>query len=131
MTFFRTFTPLVCLFALFLPTKTTQAQVSIYGTGALTNYCLANHGTSACKSDSGGFIGGMFYNFPIQSRLTAGIDLRGSYSFGSRGGTSEAAALRIGFVPHRVALRPYFQLGGGVVSSTFTIGEITGPATQG
>jgi len=42
-----------------------------------------------------------------------------------------AAALRIGFVPERVVLRPYFQLGGGVVTSTFNINEITGPATQG
>jgi hypothetical protein len=63
--------------------------------------------------------------------LTAGIDARGSYGFGDRGGTFAAAALRIGFVPERVVLRPYFQLGAGVVSSTFTTRQITGPVTQG
>jgi hypothetical protein len=53
----------------------------------------------------------------FQSRLTAGIDGRVSYGLGTRGGTSATAALRIGFVPKQNPLRPYFQLGGGVVSS--------------
>jgi len=30
-----------------------------------------------------------------------------------------------------VRLRPYFQLGGGFVSSTAQIGQFTGPATEG
>jgi hypothetical protein len=64
-----------------------------------------------------GFPGGGFYNFPIQSRLTAGIDGRMSYGLGTRGGVSVTGALRVGFVPKVNPLRPYFQLGGGVVSS--------------
>lgn len=109
----------LCFIFLFVPIQTVLAQTSIYGTAALTNYVFDNDHTSAAKKDGGAAIGGIFYNFPIQSRLTAGIDARFTESFGSRGGVSAAAALRIGFVPNRVALRPYFQIGGGVVSSKY------------
>jgi hypothetical protein len=104
--------------AVLIPGCPAGAQVSAYGTIAATDYGFVVGSTEVTKSDSPGFIVGAFYNFPIQSRLTAGIDARGSYSPGERGGSSAAAALRIGFVPERVVLRPYFQLGGGVVSST-------------
>jgi hypothetical protein len=124
-------TPILALTFAFLLTLTARAQVSAYGSAALTNYIFVNNNTSTAKSDTGGIIGGAFYNFPIHSRLTAGIDARASYGFGDRGGTSAAVALRIGFVPERVVLRPYFQLGGGIVSSTFSTRQITGPATQG
>jgi hypothetical protein len=112
----------VSLFALsallLLPPQTAHAQTSIYGAVAVTNFCL-NSGSAYtnCKGDTLGFLGGGFYNFPIQSRLTAGIDGRVSYGVGSKGGESVTAALRIGFVPHQNPLRPYFELGGGVVSS--------------
>jgi hypothetical protein len=124
-------TPIFALTFAFLLTLTARAQVSAYGSVALTNYIFVNNNTSTAKSDTGGIIGGAFYNFPIHSRLTAGIDARASYGFGDRGGAFAAAALRIGFVPERVALRPYFQLGGGLVSSTFTFQQLTGPAIQG
>jgi len=130
VTLFR-FTTLLSLLLLLVPKQNAIAQTSIYGSVALVNYDFENNNTSAAKSDTAGFVGGVFYNFPIQSRLTAGVDVRGSFGVGSRGGALAAAALRIGFVPERVVLRPYFQLGGGVVTSTFNINEITGPATQG
>jgi hypothetical protein len=120
-------TPFLALTFTLLLTLAARAQVSAYGSAALTNYTFFNNHDSAAKSDTGGIIGGAFYNFPIHSRLTAGIDARGSYGFGDRGGTFAAAALRIGFVPERVALRPYFQIGGGLVSSTFTNRQLTGP----
>jgi hypothetical protein len=130
MTIRRDLTSFLTLTFAFLLTLTARSQVSAYGSVALTNYTLFNNNSSAAKSDTAGIIGGAFYNFPIHSRLTAGIDARGSYGFGDRGGASAAVALRIGFVPERVALRPYFQLGGGIVSSTFSTRQITGPATQ-
>jgi hypothetical protein len=131
MTIRRVLTSFLTLTIAFLLTLTARAQVSAYGSIALTNYIFVNNNTSAAKSDTAGIIGGAFYNFPIHSRLTAGIDARGSYGFGDRGGASAAAALRIGFVPERVPLRPYFQLGAGFVSSTFTFQQLTGPAIQG
>jgi hypothetical protein len=124
-------TPILALTFAFLLTLTARAQVSVYGSAALTDYIFVNNNTSAAKRDTAGIIGGAFYNFPIHSRLTAGIDARAAYGFGVRGGTSAAAALRIGFVPERVLLRPYFQLGAGLVSSTFTFQQLTGPAIQG
>jgi hypothetical protein len=98
-------------------TQTAHAQTAVYGAVAGTNYCLSNGSGVSCKSDTLGFLGGGFYNLPIQSRLTAGIDGRVSYGVGTRGGVSATAALRIGFVPTQNPLRPYFQIGGGVVSS--------------
>jgi hypothetical protein len=125
----------LCFIFLLVSTQTAFSQTSIYGTAALTNYVFDNNNNSAAKSDGGAVIGGMFYNFPIQSRLTAGIDARFTESFGYRGGVSAAAALRIGFVPDRVVLRPYFQIGGGVVSSKYGVNGayfpgITAPNTR-
>ncbi len=108
-----------------------HAQTSVYGSAALTDFVFFRANHNAAKSDTAGLIGGVFYNFPIDSRLTAGIDARATYGIGPRGGTSVLAALRIGFVPHRVILRPYFQIGGGVVSSTVNDNQITGPVTAG
>jgi hypothetical protein len=122
---------LLLLLPAFVSEQNALAQTSVYGSVAGVNYVFQNNNSSSAKSDTGGLIGGVFYNFPIHSRLTAGVDVRGSFGIGSRGGALAAAALRIGFVPERVVLRPYFQLGGGVVTSTFNINEITGPATQG
>ncbi|SNS91902.1 hypothetical protein SAMN05421770_10372 [Granulicella rosea] len=96
-----------------------HAQYAVYGTASLTGYGFNDgNGNTAFKKDSGGPTGGVFYNFPIQSRLSAGIDARATYSPGNNGGTAELVGLRIGFVPHKVRLRPYFQIGGGVVSSS-------------
>jgi hypothetical protein len=114
---FLGYAPRFGLFLLLLPTQTVRAQTSVYGTVAATNFCLNSSSHLSCKRDTLGFLVGGFYNFPIQSRLTAGIDGRLSYGLGTRGGVSVTSALRIGFVPHHNPLRPYFQLGGGVVSS--------------
>jgi hypothetical protein len=111
----RCFISLLVLLFLNFPKNAVGQTTSIYGSVALVNY-----GVGCCsKSDTGGLIGGGFYNFPIKSRLTAGIDARGSFGVGSGGGGLGAAALRIGFVPTHVRLRPYFQLGGGVVTTKF------------
>ena len=75
MTLFR-FTTLLSLLLLLVPKQNAIAQTSIYGSVALVNYDFENNNTSAAKSDTAGFVGGVFYNFPIQSRLTAGVDGR-------------------------------------------------------
>jgi hypothetical protein len=130
VTLFRCFTSLLALFLIFVPKQKVLAQTSVYGSVALVNYVFQNNNSSAAKSDTAGFIGGAFYNFPIHSRLTAGVDVRGSFGVGARGGALATAAFRIGFVPERVVLRPYFQLGGGVVTSTFGNDQIPQPAPQ-
>jgi hypothetical protein len=111
---------LICfpgVFILALSCSIAYSQASVYGTVAGTNFCLNTNLHTTCKSDTLGFLGGGFYNFPIESRFTVGIDGRGSYGPGTRGGMSATAAFRVGFVPTHVRLRPYFELGGGVVSS--------------
>ncbi len=78
----------------------------------------ANYSSSGSfKSDTGGVIGGAFYTFPSSSRLKAGIDGRVTYSAGYNGGAAYTGALRVSFVPNRNRLRPYLQVGGGVVST--------------
>ena len=83
------------------------------------------------NNDTASMGGGAFYNFPIHSRLTAGIDGRVLYGPASRGGTSADAALRIGFVPAKVRLRPYFEIGGGVVSASINPGAGSQRVTNG
>jgi hypothetical protein len=98
-----------------------KAQLSAYVTPMFTGWGLSdNSNTITINHGSGGIGGGVFYNFPIQSRLTAGVDMRGSDSLGNYGGDAFSASLRIAFVPRKVRLRPYFQIGGGVVSAPYT-----------
>lgn len=119
MTIIRSLSAVSVFLALVTAAPIAQAEVSVYGNAMLTNFGLYNTNASdiSFKGDTGGVGGGTFYNFPIQSRLTAGIDARASYSPGTKGGTSAAGGLRISFVPHRVRIRPYFQIGGGIVST--------------
>jgi hypothetical protein len=105
-----------------------KAQTAVYGAATLTGYGFTTNGNSALslKTDSGGLTAGAFHNFPIHSRVTVGLDGRVEYSPGNNGGFAATGALRVGFVPHRVRLRPYFQIGGGVVHSGYNSTEIVG-----
>ena len=98
-----------------------HAQIAAYGMATLNAYGASNGSTISLKSTTGGPTLGGFYNFPIQSRLTAGIDVRTTFSPGDNGGNFTGVAFRMGFVPTKVRLRPYFQLGGGVVSTTVPV----------
>jgi hypothetical protein len=105
---------------IFLLPIAAHAQASVYGAVAVTEYAVTpvNSSSLSFKSGTLGFVMGAFYNFPIDSRLTAGLDLRLTESPGAKGGTSGALAFRIGFVPREVRLRPYFELGGGFLSTS-------------
>ena len=62
MIFVRCCTSLLVLFLLIFPKQNAVAQTtSIYGSVALVNYGVG----SFVKGDTGGLIGGGFYNFPI------------------------------------------------------------------
>ena len=106
--------------AILLLPLAARSQVSAYGAAAVTEFAVTpvNSSNLSFKSGTPGFIVGGFYDFPIDSRLTAGLDLRLAESPGAKGGTSAALALRVGFVPHKVRLRPYFELGGGLLSTS-------------
>jgi hypothetical protein len=113
----------LCIFFLGIALLTSfrpaaEAQVSAYGMVAYSSYGFSYHNDGYhFDNDTASIGGGAFYNFPIHSRLTAGIDGRVLYGPASRGGFTADAALRIGFVPAKVRLRPYFEIGGGVVSA--------------
>jgi hypothetical protein len=108
---------------------TAKAQTSVYASLDATQYGFSsgNTGTFSYSPGSGtysyykagvGFEGSATYLFPSRSRLKAGIDLRGMDSPGTRGGAGGFGALRIAFVPNRNPVSPYFQIGGGVLSTT-------------
>jgi hypothetical protein len=102
---------------------TAEAQLSAYGMVAWSSYGFNYQGNSySFDNETASLGGGAFYNFPIHSRLTAGIDGRVLYGPASHGGITADAALRIGFVPTRVRLRPYLEVGGGVVSAVLNPG---------
>jgi hypothetical protein len=108
-----------------------EAQVSAYCMVGLSRYGFTYQGDTSFKDNTASFGGGAFYNFPIHSRLTAGIDGRVLYGPASYGGTTADVALRVGFVPTRVRLRPYFEIGGGVVSSVSNPGYAPQRITNG
>ncbi len=113
---------LLALLLLSLGASVAGAQTSVYANVGLTNYGFTNINGSAVTRvgrDTVGIGGGVFYDFPIQSRVTVGVDGRFGYSPGVSGGLLAGAALRFGFVPHRSLFRPYVQLGGGVVHSSY------------
>ena len=85
------FLPAIVLLA--LATSTARAQVSAYGMVALTSYGFSYQNSSYdFPVDTAGLVGGAFYNFPIRSRLTAGIDGRVLYGPGSYGGATATGA---------------------------------------
>ena len=104
--------------ALLVAPNAIQAQASVYLSPALTGFATGTGSNLNFINRSAGFIAGGFYDFPIQSRVTVGIDFRTVLGPGTMGGDFTGAALRVGFVPHYVILRPYFQIGGGVVTTT-------------
>jgi hypothetical protein len=108
-----------------------EAQISAYCMVGLSSYGFTYQGDTSFKDNTASFGGGAFYNFPIHSRLTAGIDGRVLYGPASYRGTTADVALRVGFVPTRVRLRPYFEIGGGVVSSVIDPGFAPQRITNG
>ena len=114
----RCIAALLAFFCL-LPTHRASAQTSVYGSAMFDAFGGTGdyYGNGEFKGDTGGFIAGAFYTFPSASRFKAGIDGRITYSPGDKGGSAYTGALRVSFVPNHVRLRPYFQLGGGVVKT--------------
>ena len=110
----------LCLLSVLRLSPAAGAQVSVYGAGSIAGYGLkpVNSSTFSFKSGAPGFVVGGFYNFPIASRVTVGLDLRLAESPGAKGGTAGAIAFRLGFKPHHVPLRPYFEIGGGVIRTS-------------
>ena len=124
--------PALCLLAASATASIANAQVSAYGVVGVNAYGFSYRGNSPSSYyDTAGFGGGAFYNFPIRSRVTVGIDGRVFYGPGSYGGTTADAALRIGFVPKVNRLRPYLAIGGGVVTSVLNPGFDPARVTNG
>jgi hypothetical protein len=122
--------PLAFIFIALLSSLAASAQTSVYASAELTQYGYSSPvsgnftyapgtGHYSNYSDGGGVSGGGVYLFPSSSRLKAGIDLRGMYSPGSRGGAGSFGSLRIAFVPRQNPLLPYFQIGGGFLTTTY------------
>jgi hypothetical protein len=119
---------LLCAF-LVAATSRLHAQTIVYANADITQYGFSSSasgngsyqpGTNnySYYKVGGGLSGGAIQYFPSSSRLKAGVDLRGVYSPGKRGGAGGFAALRIAFIPHRNVFSPYFEIGGGVLSTT-------------
>lgn len=124
------FVVIAVLFLLFSG-RAARAQAAVYGEIGVTNYGYSVHGGGLTVSSDrlGGTLGG-FYNFPIQSRLTAGIDGHVGFGLHTNTGMKGFAAARFGFVPLRNPLRPYLEIGGGVVSAHLPSGSITTGALE-
>jgi hypothetical protein len=108
--------PVLSLLAL-SATVHAHAQVSAYGIVGVNDFGFSSQGNANYYSDTAGVGGGVFYNFPIRSRVTVGLDGRVLYGPGTYGGTTADVALRIGFVPSVNRLRPFLAIGGGIVSA--------------
>jgi hypothetical protein len=115
--------PALGLLAVTATAAIAHAQVSAYGIVGVNGYGFSYRGiTPNSYNDTAGFGGGAFYNFPIRSRVTVGVDGRVFYGPGSYGGTTAGAALRVGFVPKVNRLRPFLAIGGGIVTSVLNPG---------
>ncbi len=111
--------------------RAAAAQTSVYGELSVTNYgYTVNGGNLAYSSDHVGGTFGGFYNFPIQSRLTAGLDAHVGFGASSSGGVKGFVSARFGVVPVKFPLRPYLEVGGGFVSAHVPrLTNIVGPQT--
>ena len=97
----------------------------------MTDYGYTVNGGRLHSSNDGigGTLGG-FYNFPIASRLTAGVDAHVGFGASTPGGVKGFVSARFGVVPVRRPLRPYVEIGGGFVSTHVPrLTNIVGPQT--
>jgi Outer membrane protein beta-barrel domain len=106
---------LLALIVLSLPTA-AHAQFSVYGTISTSDYGYAfNREPLIISGDFAAYSGGLTYTFPHDGRLALGVEYRESVTPVIHGGSTGTASFRIGLVPRKVRLRPYFQVGGGYV----------------
>ena len=97
-----------------------HAQTSVYGSVGIADYGYkVNSPDFLVYRARPAFGAGTTVLFLSQSRLKAGIDARFSGSPGTGGGVNAIAAVRFAFVPHQVRVSPYFQIGGGLASTTY------------
>jgi hypothetical protein len=103
-----------------------HAQFSVYGTAAISGYGYAyNSGKLIIDGDYAGYGGGATYLFSSDRRLKLGVDFRVYVTPAAHGGNTELGSFRVSFVPRKVPLRPYFQIGAGSVSAKVV--EAIGP----
>jgi hypothetical protein len=124
----RVFSLFLCASSI-LACRYAHAQTSLYASADITQYDYSSQvagnvndlpgSGSTNKTTGAGVSGGVVQFFANRSRLKAAIDVRGMYSPGVRGGAGGFGALRIAFVPHRNPCSPYFELGGGVLTTTY------------
>ena len=109
-----------------------EAQVSVYGMAGLSRYGFSYQGDSySFKDDTASFGGGAFYNFPIHSRLTAGIDGRVLYGPASYGAPRRTSPSASALFPRVFACGRISRFGGGVVSSVIDPGVTPQRITNG
>ena len=116
-----------------------QAQVAVYGLAAFTGIGDIPAGTSSSiftsppayltnSASRPGFAVGAVADIPHSGLLAFGLDVRGTVSPGTTGGSTFAAAARVALIPRYSRMRPYVLLGGGVASGhspTYTGSELT------
>jgi len=127
--------PAFFLFFIALLTLTTVARaqnsdISIYVTSTTANYAFFNStagSNTVYKGVSSGIGGGLTANFTGNHRTTLGIDIQGASDPADNGGAFGLVSLRVGYVPHKFRLRPFIQVGGGVVSANERPQDFPGP----
>lgn len=125
------FCPVALCFALACG-QAVHAQTAMYGAVSVTDYGYTVNGSGHFSVGSGGIGGafGGFYDFPIQSRLHAGLDAHVAFGGGSVTGVKGFVSGRFSFVPNHNPLRPYLQIGGGFISAHVPrLTNIVGPQT--
>ena len=117
--FLHRFSAALLVLLAFTFVQTSSAQTAVYGSVMYDRFGFdgSNYHGVSYKTANAGVIGGAFYTFRSSSRFKAGLDGRITYGPGYNGGSAYTGAFRVSFVPNHNPLRPYFQLGGGVVST--------------
>lgn len=111
-----------------------SAQTSVYASAELTNYgytspvdgnftYVPGTGHYSVYRDGGGISGGAVHLFSSDSRFKVGVDFRGMYGPGSRGGAGGFSSVRLALIPHRNPLLPYVQVGGGFLTTMYASAE--------
>jgi hypothetical protein len=98
----------------------SNAQVAAYITYSPTNFELYNIGNNSSYINNGvvnGGSAGVTFDHLHEGRFVTAVDLRGSFQTKThiRGATG-AIDYRVAFVPTRVPLKPFIQLGLGFVT---------------
>jgi hypothetical protein len=113
----QSFAVALCFTVLILLPNVCHAQVAAYFTYSPTDFLLTGNASISAGGIANGGTLGVSFEHLHEGRFVTAVDLKNTFASKTHArGDAAAVDYRIAFVPHRVPLKPFIELGLGVVT---------------